>query len=133
MDVTLAHHVRADLAEARQDAEARMLDTVTVRRTSGRPDTQTGAGQTATVYTGPARIVDTQAIVTQVDAAAAGVVLQRLEVRLPATAGPFRVNDVVDVDACPTFPDLVGRHFRLTRRPAGSQSAQQRVPAEEMS
>lgn len=103
------------LARGRAAAEALMVDTVTITRTTGSttdPDTGVVTPTTATVYSGRAKIQQSESPTGEFkNLGEASVLVVRLELHLPVSAAGVLVDDVVAVTASVLDPDLVGKRL----------------------
>ncbi|WP_433078863.1 DUF6093 family protein [Dactylosporangium sp. CA-052675] len=104
----------------RQRAEQDMPDTVTVQHQTGTStDQETGAVTPtwSTVYTGKAKVQQSNPATTPTTIGEASVFVGQLTLHLPASVTVVQSDDLVTVAASVLDPDLVGRTFRL-RGPA---------------
>jgi hypothetical protein len=92
-----------------------MVDTVTITRVTGSTtDTDTGvvAPTTATVYTGRAKIQQSEVPTGEPrNLGEASVLVVRLELHLPVSATGLLIDDVATVTASVLDPDLVGKRL----------------------
>ena len=116
-------------------AEALMLDSCTVERSSGTvTNTDTGKVYPAlsTIYTGPCKIQQTLAQSSNPVAGEHRFTVQDTRWDTPVSAGPFMVGDVVTITAAVLDSQLVGRVFRIVETFHKSGATAQRTRAEEV-
>lgn len=122
----------AALARGRAAAEALMVDACVVRRPTGETtDPTTGAVTSTfdTLYTGKCKIQQSSRPggASGVDVGEAHLLLQRVEVHLPMSAGGFQPDDEVTVTAAAYDPDLVGQMFVVRDVPSKSMATARRL------
>lgn len=105
----------AALARGRAAAEALMVDTVTITRTTGSTtDSDTGVvtPTITTVYTGRAKVQESAVPTGEPrNLGEASILVVRLELHLPVSVTGVRVDDVATVTASVLDPDLVGKRL----------------------
>lgn len=104
------------LARAQAAARALMVDTVTVKRKtseSTNPDTGDNTPTYTTIYTGPCKVQQRNAIARPANVGEAEVFISRLELHLPVAVTGVASDDLVTITASAHDADLVGRQFRV--------------------
>lgn len=131
---TLAR-VLADLALARADEEALMVDACTITR-PGAPVTDAAGVVTpttgATVYTGKCRVATYEAHETATPSGGRTRVGQRYKLRIPVGAGPVQVGDIATITAAAADPHLVGTVYRIAGGFNKSLASSQRLDVDEV-
>lgn len=124
-----------DLLQAREDAEALMLDVCDITRPTGEstmdPDTGKVTPQTAPVLTGQKCAVQQAAGGTAPEAGEHVYTLQVSQLKLPVGVGPVQVNDVVTMRKS-INPALIGNIYRITGTFEKTFLSAQRIPVEEI-
>ena len=114
------------LGMGRSMAESRMTDSCKVFRLvkATVPDEDSGTYPTTEVvaYSGSCRIKHPSTAGKDVDAGSQLLVMSQVEVHLPLSASGVLPADTVEITACPTRPDQVGRRFTIDAPFDGSQT-----------
>lgn len=122
------------LAHGRGAAERRMQDTCTIRHPTG---VVTGASGAVTqlaevVYSGPCRVKQSgNGSATEGGEATVAVLSLEVHVPIDGTAAVVH-SDIVTIDSALNEPALVGRTFRVTAKPIGSERTARRLACEEV-
>lgn len=128
------------VAEGRAEAEARMVDTCTIRHGPSGPgtyDSATGVHTPAAgdvVYEGPCEVQVTGAVAfTTPEAGETQVTLQQVVVKVPVSAAGIVVDDEVTIDAvgAASDPELVGKTYRVEATHAKTYATARRLQCEE--
>lgn len=121
------------LGLGRSMAESRMTDVCMVSR-PGAKVWDEDAGEYVqvplVVYAGPCRVKHPTTSGKDVDAGSQLVVVSQVEVHLPLIAVGVLPADTVELTACPTRPDQVGRRFTIDAPFDGSQTTALRYRVE---
>lgn len=131
------------LARGRRAAEARMVDTCTIRRPdpNGNPVLDENTGQylgppPITVYSGKCEFQVSAVLAGAQNAEAAGdtVTVQDQLLKLPVEgdSASVRVDDTVTCDTSAHDPDLPGRRFRVDALHHESYATSRRLPISEI-
>lgn len=121
--------------QGRAAAEARMLDTCTIREASaqafeGGHYTETAG---AVVYEGPCEIQVTDSLNAETSTAGEHqITQQRLTLKLSVAVTAVRVNHVATIDSSTLDAGLVGRFFRIIADHTKSFATARRLQAEEV-
>lgn len=122
------------LGMGRGMALARMTDSCKVSRfiKATVPDEESGTYPVteAIAYEGPCRVKHPTTGGKDVDAGSQLVVVSQVEVHLPLDAVGVLPADTVELTACPTRPDQVGRRFTIDAPFDGSQTTALRFRVE---
>jgi hypothetical protein len=120
---------------AQRAAERLMVDSCIIRNVTGFAtnaegvDTPTYADP---IYSGKCRVQTKIARVQEATAGEHQFTLQRSELHLPVTAGPVKVNAVVEITASAVAPHLVGKVYRVAGTQPKTFESAQRVHIEEV-
>lgn len=118
------------ILRGRRLAEARMSDTVTVRRvasTTTDPMTGVDTPTLVTVYTGKARVQTYEAQEYTPEAGGHTFTVQRYALHIPVGSYRPEIGDLATVDAAPLDPYLVGRALRVVALLHKSQATAYRL------
>lgn len=128
----IGDHVRGEIGSLREQSESLMDEECAITRYSvGTLDPVTGdyTGPASAIYTGKCRVrpfggtQGSSVVVGSLDE-----VLARYVVRIPSSADPVRVDDVVTVSSCD--PVLDGRTFVVSHVPAESWQVDRKLIVE---
>lgn len=120
---------------AQRAAERLMVDTCTIRYTTGFTTNAEGIDSPtygSPVYSGKCRVQTKIARVQEANAAEHQFTLQRSELHLPVSAGPVKVNAVVQITSSAVAPHLVGKIYRVAGTQPKTFESAQRVHVEEV-
>ncbi|MCK9597808.1 MAG: DUF6093 family protein [Sphaerochaeta sp.] len=131
--MSLASTIRA----GRTMVERQMLDTVRIRRPTGKTTHPTTGVVTVTyatpaVYTGKGKIGTYEAFEGLPEAGGHVSTVQRYRLSVPVGSCAPQVGDVADVTAAPLDASLVGRLFRVTGLHHETAATAMRLPLEEV-
>lgn len=122
--MNLGYDIALALPGLQAEAESRMNDRIKTTRAGSKTwDEEAGDWVTApvTVYEGKARIKRPNDLSTDAEAGSQLIAIGRLQMHVPVGSAPFAPDDLIEVTACPTRPDQVGRKFYVVAPFDGSQ------------
>lgn len=125
--------VKLALGMGRRMAESRMLDECVVSRPGPKVWDEDAGGYAQTpvvVFSGPCRVKHPTTSGKDADARSQLIVVTQVEVHIPLTAVGVLPGDTVELTACPTRPDQVGRQFTIDSPFDGSQTTALRYRVE---
>lgn len=120
---------------AQRAAERLMVDSCIIRYATGVTTDAEGVDTPAygdPVYAGKCRVQTKIARVQEPTAGEHQFTLQRSELHVPVTAGPFNVNAVVEITASVVAPHLVGKVYRVAGVQPKTFESAQRLHIEEV-
>lgn len=124
------------LARGRAAAEALMVDTCTIQRTTGTAtDPHTGeiTPTQAVIYSGACKVQQPDTQATEQKPGQAELLMVRRELHLPiVTSDGVRADDEVTIDTSVHDADLVGRLFAVRGEMSKSMSTARRLGVEEV-
>ena len=122
--MSLGYDIAQALPGLRAEAESRMDDRIKTKRAGEKVwDESSGEWVTSEVviFEGKARIKRPNDLSTDAEAGSQLIAIGRLQVHVPVGSTPFAPDDVIEVTACATRPDQVGRKFVVVAPFDGSQ------------
>lgn len=122
--MNLGYDIAQALPGLRTEAESRMDDRIKATRVGEKVwDEDNGDWVTSEVviYEGKARIKRPNDLSTDAESGSQLIAVGRLQVHVPVGSSPFGPDDLIEVTACPTRADQVGRQFYVVAPFDGSQ------------
>jgi hypothetical protein len=122
------------LARGRQAAEAGMVDTCSIRRSTGEVTDDYSGVITPTfesLYEGKCRLQQSQAEAQPMNVGEAYVLIQKIELQLPISVVGLQVGDEVTIISAKNDQDLVGLVFLLRDFPRKTDATARRVLVQE--
>lgn len=122
--MNLGYDIAQVLPGLRAEAESRMDDRIKTTRAGGKTWDEDSGEWTVSevvVYDGKARIKRPNDLSTDAEAASQLIAIGRLQVHVPVGSPPFAPDDLIEVTACQTRGDQVGRKFVVVAPFDGSQ------------
>lgn len=122
------------LLRGRAAAEALMVDTCTVRRSTYVTDPDTGV-RTPTitvVYTGRCKVQQRSAAASPTDVGEAELLASQLELHVPVSAAGIHADDVATMNTSVLDPDLPGQVFTIRGEAHKSFLTARRLVVEEL-
>lgn len=123
--------------EGRAEAEALMVDTVTITRITpgtGELDPVTGTYDettTSTVYSGKCKVQQRTSVSTD-EVGGTVVTVMDTEVHVPMSVTTVQVGDIATMNSAVLDPALVDRTYRITDDPSKSYATARRLRTEEV-
>ncbi len=122
--MSLGYDIAQALPGLQSEAESRMNDRIKTTRAGDKVwDEENGEWVTSEVviYEGKARIKRPNDLSTDAEAGSQLIAVGRLQVHVPVGSSPFAPDDLIEVTACVTRQDQVGRKFSVVAPFDGSQ------------
>lgn len=120
----LGDAISAALPMMQAEAESAMITPYIARRVTGTHEVDgRDVPLWGVVASGVCKLQSVETVTRDLEVAGASVTVQRLQIHVPVTAGPFRVNDRFEV---------MGRTFRVTALHGKTFQTAQRLPVEEV-
>lgn len=131
--MNLGYDIAQALPGLRAEAESRMDDLIKTTRAGTKVwDDDSGAWVTSeeVIYEGKARIKRSNELSSDVDAGSQLVTVSQVQVHVPVGSPVFAPNDLIEVTACASRADQVGRVFVVSAPFDGSQTTAVRYRVE---
>jgi len=119
----------------RRSAEALMLDTCTITRTTGsttEPDSGVVTPTTTQVYAGKCKVQQSAGEGSPKELGEASVQMTQLQLHVPMSATGVAVDDVATITAAALDPDLVGKRFTVRGPLRASLKTARRLSVQEV-
>lgn len=122
--MSLGYDIAQALPGLRAEAESRMDDFIKTTRAGSKVWDEANGDWVASevvIYEGKARIKRPNDLSTDAEAGSQLIAVGRLQVHVPVGVAPFAPDDLIEVTACRTRADQVGRKFSVVAPFDGSQ------------
>lgn len=123
--MNLGYDIAQALTGLRAEAESRMDDRIKTTRSGEKSWDEANGEWVATevvIYEGKARVKRPNDLSVDAEAGSQLIAVGRLQVHVPVGSLAFAANDLIEVTACPSRADQVGRRYVVAAPFDGSQT-----------